>query len=435
MNFTNNALAEFREPNYLGEFKEPEKKFPILFNTHNTHVFIPAQTGRGKSTLAKIILQQNNADHVLVLSESNDWDNPSQDLKDLETMFSAAKLINSDPNNIQALFIVVFDDFNNQDNVNMWNNKLIQRVFNHGRKFNLHCLLLAHSVTQTGKKLRSACSFTIFFRPSGRAELQQLAQDFLYGDVPKLLSLFDKCTGRYDCVISDGHSCIPVRPNIVTMTFDNINDMAPTFNVDRFTNNYSDPNLRGMSGHMGHSSGHNSSNPNTQGMSMGNCSNINGSVSQHQSNYIQTQSIETKQMRQAQKLNYEMTKIKHKQDAKIKKIQMGYRLMDLLAQNEINCEERKQIIYYLNHINKTNDKITKGNWQLYSAYFLKFHKKPISIPVVNNTRSLIDRFQEADGDHMTFGLNVAKDYIPDFLGFVKKKLTGKKKIPKSRRLR
>lgn len=414
---------------YFGDYdnimdNKNEDNFPIKFDTHRASCFITAAPGRGKTTLAKIIIQNNKPDRYVVFSTNKqDWDEPIDDIKKLDTIYQYAKTVNCVVGKPTMKIIVVFDDFNNQAGVNMWSNNTVNKVFTEGRKYNLHCILLSHSVKQTGKTAREACYYKILYRPAGVPETRIIADTFMYGELNVLMDLFRKC-GKYDCVVTslDGNKVL--RPDNTTMSFKDITqNNSSNINIDEFMS--SNSTFEGASSN-------NAQSANSQGIGIGHYSNNN---TINQTSVMQTQIIETKQILQKQRLKHKMTLRERKNRMLEEQDSMKYEIFELLNQPHITRDELDTLIAMLMQLNQSKFVITTDTWKTAATFFLRKYHRAERLPKVCDARTTIGHLVKAGGLNQEFGVRMAGDYAGEFTDRALNFLFPKKKKTRRRRRR
>lgn len=434
----------------------------IELNTQKAHVFIPATTGAGKTTLAKIIIQNNKPDALLVLSPNNmDWKNAKTDINLLKVMFDMAKkkgnqgsLLNSQ-NEIKSsnknklgvkggfsktpLYIVVFDDFNNIEGVNMWTNKLVRSVFTEGRKYNMHCILISHTISATGNQIRDMCYYTVLFKPKSLTEMKRMAIDYMLGDFNQLSSLFTKCTSRFDFVLSTPEVSLPVRPDKQSSTFhdlseqnffnlENLETSRSLFNpsnefTDRFNNvipfkklpqevyNFtSSENVNNLEkfetlrngGYRGVTNP-----PNGNNISSNFMNSSNNSVSNNiHNNNIQTFSLENRNLMNQQHLKYTMSIKELEYDRKIKMKELEYTIIDLVLKQSITLDEKNHLISLLNTFMPP---VSERNWEKAVLYFQKRKNLYQNVPKISHQKHIFNELLNSP-DAKTTALKLFSDY-------------------------
>jgi hypothetical protein len=332
----------------------------LELDTKRAHVYIPAVSGAGKTTLAKAIIKQNKPDLVKVFSENKkDWESPSSDLKQLKLFFESVVKIkeSSKSKEIQdKKFIAVFDDFNNQDGINMWNNKLIQKVFTEGRKYNFHCILIAHNARGSGNQLRSNCHYSVAFKPKSVDELVTLSRENVLGDMQAMKEKFSLLQSKYDfLVMSDGNinPCKSTEKGIVSLEQ----------NFDLYQN--LDTSIKNM----------------------GNNNTINQS-----NNIVQSLMLKNSQVFQEQKLAHDLKLKEMEYEAEQEKQALKFKAIQIISKSTITAKEQRELITILNRIRKTPVVITSKNLNYYVGLFAeKFMGYPHQI-IVDHTYEPIQSF-------------------------------------------
>jgi hypothetical protein len=323
----------------------------IDLNTKAAHAFIPAKTGAGKTTLAKMILINNRPEKYMVFTENkSDWNNVSQDIEDLEKFYSAVKIMkerDNSPDVQKKKYIVVFDDFNNQAEVNMWTNKTVNAVFTEGRKYNFHAILLAHTTRDTGKTIRNMCHYTIAFKPSNVSEMHNLARDFLLGDTQTLIDNLKVLKSRYDfLVIASGN----ITPCCTDVKEKKIKKIEASQNQDFELN--VDTSIRNM----------------------GNNNTINQS-----NNIVNTVTLQNKQLFTEQTLAHELKMREIMLEDDLSKQVLRVKARNIILKGRISIVERNELVSLLNQLRK-NQAFTITTSNLDKAV-INFSKKYIGRPM------------------------------------------------------
>lgn len=321
---------------------------PIIdLSTRSAHVYIPAITGAGKTTLAKIILNINKPFRYWVFSPNKtDWKKTYTDISDLQRFFEAVKREKErDPSpHIQAKkYIVVFDDFNNQPGVNMWTNKTIKTVFTEGRKYNFHGILMSHTTRDTGKEIRNMCHFTIVFKPRSLEEMRNLSSDFVLGDNALLTNKLKELKSKYDYLVIAAGEIKACQSDLSTMTVSEINPSGGAVMPSGINGNDSSSGSSGGS----NSSGGQSTAMDTSIKTMG-----NNNVIKQQNNIVQSAVLKNSQMFVEQKLAHELKMKEIMYENELAKQALRVRATDIISKHRISISEKNELIEILNKVRK-----------------------------------------------------------------------------------
>lgn len=308
----------------------------LTLDTNRAHVYIPAKSGSGKTTLAKAIIKKNNPHRLLVMTENkHDWEETTTDLEKLKKFFNVVKKLKEtkkkDRDVQKLLFIVVFDDFNNQEGVNVWNNKTLQKCFTEGRKYNFHCILISHTTKGSGKQLRHNCHYTIAFKPQSMDEFSAMARENVLGDIGLMKEKFKELKSRWDFLQIAGGEMIPCENKN-----GEIKEIKAEATIDTSIKN------------------------------MGNNNVINQS-----NNILQTVTLQNKSLMREQILAHKLKEHQIKLDYELEKAKSVNEAKRIIAKRNISVSERNNLINILNSISKSSVEISTKNLNVYVGVFTK----------------------------------------------------------------
>lgn len=326
----------------------------IIFSNESAHADISGASGKGKTFLAKqIIANHSHITNVFVFSRNHqDWTEPKDNLEDIQNTWNLYERINK--KKLVQECIVVFDDFNNESNINMWSNKTIKQMFTEGRKYGVYCILIHHSTRDSGNIAIANCYYKILFPKGDAQELHALANLSLTlspEDVKsKYLDALQNKSQRAYLLLKGGSDLEMVIPT------SKLPDNEAYVVKYQVVPQLSIPLVQAQPENEKSNSGI-SSNVQNNGQV------VNSTINM-QSNSVHNHLMQTNTINQ----NIEIQNIYHAQ--RINKLNMGLKIKEIMRQYYISADDRDLLIGNLNAFSQGN-KITFANYKRAGIAFCK----------------------------------------------------------------
>jgi ABC-type oligopeptide transport system ATPase subunit len=307
------------------------------------HIGVFGGSGSGKSTYMKRMLQEFRADpaDVYVYTTTGyQWTDCSNNIYDdfgnIGTIVAKINKTKADKKGY-----IIFDDFN--EVLNTQSDQQYIALFTAGRHAGVCVINGAHTPTSMGAKARKNLKYSVIMNTNDMETIAALSNFYLLGDKEKLLHALENKPNKYAAIVIDNETR--------KLKYDDAADHKD----DNQANN------RNGTGNVGNMSMGNTS------QNYNDCNVMDNSI--NNSNYNINQSIEIKNMIEANNLKNELSIINYQHRLKLKKMERQEELKNLILKFGKSRDDKMRIASLMN-IFITNYTVTVGNYEEYIEPFM-----------------------------------------------------------------